>query len=368
MPHLDNESYLRLCTNSKESEQMKGLILCAGKGTRLQPLSYTQPKTLLPVANKPVLYYCIENLVKLGINEIGLVLNKSQERLIKEKLGSGQRFGAKITYIYQRKPKGIADAVKKAEDFIAMESFVLLLGDNLIQESLDCLKVTLEQEKVNGSIMLAKVRNPQDYGIAEISSGRIIGLEEKPQRPRSNLAIIGAYAFDSSIFKAIDSIRPSKRGEYEITDAIQWLINQGYVISYSITEKQYSDVGNVERWLEANQWMLDTMTTSNITISEQSHFENCTFNHPFIIGEGCNLKNSTIGPYVSIASGAKVDGCTIENSIILEGVTLKEIPKKITDSVFGQYSQVYGILNEWETIEYILGDKSSVINRKGERK
>lgn len=346
---------------------MKGLILCAGRGTRLQPLSYSQPKTMLPVANKPVLYYCIESLVELGITDIGIVLNHSQEKLIKEKLGSGQRFGAKFTYIYQRKPKGIADAVKKAEDFMAKESLILLLGDNLIQESLDSLKASFKKEKVNGSIMLAKVKNPQDYGVAEIRSGRIIGLEEKPQRPKSSLAIIGAYAFDSTIFKAIDSIRPSARGEYEITDAIQWMIDQGCNISYSITGKHYSDVGNVERWLEANQWMLETMTKSNITISDQSHFESCTFNHPIIIGEGCTLKNSTIGPYVSIDSGANVEGCTIENSIILEGATLSHISKKITDSVFGQYSNVNGVINEWDKIEYILGAKSSVITRKGER-
>lgn len=349
---------------------MKGLILCAGKGTRLQPLSYSQPKTLLPVANKPVLAYCMENLVRIGIKEIGIVLNHAQEKSIKEILGSGQQFGAQVTYIYQAQPKGIADAVKAAENFIAKESFLLLLGDNLIQESLDCLKLSLEKEGVHGSIMLAKVKNPSDYGIAEIREGRIVGLEEKPQHPKSDLAVIGAYAFDSSIFKAVHAISPSARGEFEITDAIQWLIDQRYVISYSVTEKHYSDVGNVERWLEANRWMLDTIADGKIIFSGRTYVENCTLIHPIIIGEGCGLVNSTIGPYVSIAPEAKIKDCHIENSMLLKGVILTNITKKITGSVFGQYSEVNGTINNGdsiesiESIEYILGDKSSVMNRR----
>lgn len=341
---------------------MKGLILCAGRGTRLQPLSNSQPKTLLPVANKPVLYYCIESLVKIGITDIGIVLNKTQERSIKNKLGSGEVFGVSLTYIYQHRPKGIADAVRAAKSFINKENFILLLGDNLIQEPLLGLKDSLAVQQVNGSIMLAKVENPQDYGIAEIKGERIIGLEEKPTKPKSNLAVIGVYAFDSSIFQAIHSISPSTRGEYEITDAIQWLIDHRYSISYSLTENHYSDVGNVERWLEANRWMLDKVTNGTNRINTGSHIENCTFIHPVIVEKGCTLKNSIIGPYVSISSGTNIENCQIENSIILEGVNLKQIPQKVTDSVFGQYSVVNGAAGNWEYIEYILGDKSSVIN------
>lgn len=341
---------------------MKGLILCAGKGTRLRPFSYSQPKPLLPVANNPVLFYSIQSLVNLGIKDIGVVINSSQEKVMKEKLGTGNLFGASITYIYQPQAKGIADAVKQAEPFIEGEPFLLLLGDNIIQENLTGLITDIEEKQVNGSIILSRVKNPHEFGIAEIDGERIISIEEKPAIPKSNLAVIGAYTFDSAIFKAIDSISPSVRGEYEITDAIQWMLNHNFTLSYSITTKGYSDVGTIERWLQANRWKLDDITNGENMISEQTKIINCELIPPVIIDSGCDLKNSIIGPYVSIASHSKIDGCKIENSIILEGAHLEQIAHKIVNSVFGLYSEVRGSKNQSKMVEYILGDKASVID------
>lgn len=340
---------------------MKGLILCAGKGTRIQPLSFSLPKPLLPVATKPVLYYSIEKLVDIGIKDIGIVINQLHESLFIDKLGSGEKFGAKITYIYQNHPKGIADAVQHAKAFIDNKTFILLLGDNLINESLIGLKEHLETGQSNCSIMLTRVNNPQDYGIAEIREKRIIKLVEKPKNPMSNLAIIGAYAFDSNIFKAIQFITPSARGEYEITDAIQWLIDNKYRISYSITEDQYSDVGTVERWLEANRWMLEILTDNSIFISKDSINENCKLIPPVIIGDKCKIKDSVIGPYVSISSGATIEGCKIESSIILENVHLKQVPYQVKESLFGKESLVNTANSKnGDVISLILGDKASI--------
>lgn len=345
---------------------MKGLILCAGKGTRLQPLTYSQPKTLLPVANKSVLTYCLESLVQVGVTEIGIVINPNQEKAIRAEVGEEKRFGAQIIYLYQTEAKGIADALRPAEPFIKQDSFLLLLGDNLIQESLVPLKRAIEKYKADGSIMLAKVENPSDYGIAQLHQGQVVNIEEKPKHPKSDLAVIGAYAFTPVIFDAVKSIPPSARGEYEITDAIGWLIEQGYTVSSSITKHKYSDVGNVERWLEANRWMLAELEKQNQIRHGKSILKNCTIIPPVIIGEGCQLVDSTIGPYVSIAPNASVEGCQIENSIILKGASLHYVQHKITDSVFGQYSQVSGsvhqeeALSTLESIEYILGDKSTL--------
>lgn len=345
---------------------MKGVILCAGKGTRLQPLTYSQPKTLLPVANKPVLVYCLESLVNEGITEIGIVLNPNQEEAIRAEIGTGEGYGVHITYLYQMEANGIADALKQAESFIGQDTFLLLLGDNLIQEPLGSLKRAIEEGRADGSIMLAKVANPSDYGIAHLHQGQVVNIEEKPKRPKSDLAVIGAYAFTPNIFYAVKAISPSARGEYEITDAIQWLIDQGYTISSTITEQNYSDVGNVERWLEANRWKLDEIEQQNQSLSGKYRLTNCTIIPPVIIGEGCQLVDSILGPYVSIASNARVVGCHIENSIILKGAVLDDVQHKIADSVFGQYSQVSGNLHQdeslrsLEAIEYVLGDKSTL--------
>ncbi|WP_152391863.1 sugar phosphate nucleotidyltransferase [Paenibacillus guangzhouensis] len=301
---------------------MKGLIVCAGRGTRLQPFSYLTSKVLLPVANKPLIFYSLEKLKSLGITEIGIVIQPAQKLLFEEQVGDGIDRGVHITYLFQEMPLGIADAVKQSETFIGSDSFILLLGDNLISQSLSVLKDSILVDHYDGALLLGKVENPHEYGIAEIEEQRIIGLEEKPLQPKSNLAIVGAYAFTAQIFKAIDAITPSRRGEYEITDAIQYLIQHGYSISYDITTSPHTDVGTPGRWLEANRWMLQTMPVEKTTTMNES-YEGSILKSPVLIDPSSTLLNCDIGPYVVIGPGVVLENCKIEDSIILEGVNLR---------------------------------------------
>lgn len=299
---------------------MKGLILCAGKGTRLYPFSLSIPKVLLPVANKPIVHYSIEKLVELNIREIGIVIDPRYQPLFARQVGSGERWNARITYIYQTDANGIADAVKQAAGFIADDPFLLLLGDNVIEQSLACLQNSVQHQRHDAAILLGRVATPRDYGIAEIADGRIVGLEEKPVHPKSNLAVLGAYAFRRPIFQAVGQIPPSGRGEYEITDAIQWMIRQGYSIDHWMTEKRFSDVGKPERWLEANRWMLDRLHQTEAT--KETGFAGCRIIPPVQIGEGCQMKDCVIGPYVSIGPHVQLEGCHIADSIVLERTNL----------------------------------------------
>lgn len=342
------------------SGNMKGLILCAGKGTRLQPFSFSQPKTLLPVANKPVLEYCIENLVKNGITNIGIVIHPMQHGIPKL-IGNGERFGVKVEYIHQVEQKGISHALRQAENYIDGEPFILLLGDNLIAEDLGILIDSYQRNHNHGSILLSPVANPKDFGIAEIKGADIVRLEEKPSNPKSNLAVIGAYLFDSLIFHAVKSIKPSARGEYEITDAIQWLIDQGHTITYTVTRKLYSDVGTVERWLEANRWMMQSEWKDQIVLGQNTIVENCTLRAPVIIGKNCVLKNAVIGPYVSVQDEVTIEHCRIDHSILLEKALLRHLSYPVSYSVFGREVHFEGyIQGPNPSMHFYLGDKSQL--------
>ncbi|WP_025691665.1 glucose-1-phosphate thymidylyltransferase [Paenibacillus zanthoxyli] len=319
---------------------MKGLIVCAGKGTRLRPFTLTRPKTLLPVANKPILFYAIEKLAKEGIHEIGIVIHPSQEKMIHGAAGSGERFGVSLTYLYQQVPRGIADAVAAAEDYIGQSDFILLLGDNLIKEPLKTLIDQLEQSAA--CILLTHVENPQQFGVAEINETRIIALEEKPQFPKSNLAIVGSYAFKAGIFDYIRALTVSDRGELEITDAIQRLIDSGERAAYAITREHCSDVGTSERWLAANNWMMNELYGEKINISGESTLVNCTVQAPVVIGPGCVFKNCTIGPYVSVLSGARLEECHIEHSILLRDVTISRTGETVIAGILGDEASIIG--------------------------
>jgi glucose-1-phosphate thymidylyltransferase len=318
---------------------MKGVILCAGKGTRMQPFSHTLPKTLLPVANRPLLDYCLMKMAQAGIKEIGIVMNPQQKPIIDYL--STCNLPVTIHYIFQTEQLGIAHALSKAQGFVGNDSFLLMLGDNLIAEPLETL---IKASKGNKSaLLLAKVENPQDYGIAEISNHRIIGVEEKPQKPRSRLAIIGTYLFDTNIFTAIQHIGPSARGEYEITDAIQWLIDHDFPLAYSITKAPYTDVGTLDRWLIVNRWMLAQELGHEVRVGVQTKLENSVLKGPVLIGSGCTLKNAVIGPYVSIQDGSTLVNCEIENSICLKKTTIQGISSPISGGVFSEHVKLQGI-------------------------
>ncbi|MGG1573357.1 sugar phosphate nucleotidyltransferase [Fictibacillus sp. NRS-1165] len=341
---------------------MKGLILVAGKGTRLRPFSLARAKTLIPVANKPLLEYCIESLEKIGINEIGIVLNPLQKDIC-DYLDNRPADNTSITLIYQPIAKGIGDAVRQASDFLKTEPFILLLGDNLINESLLTLKDAVLSSSINGAVMITEVSNPSEYGIAHVVNNQIIKVEEKPKNPASNLAIIGAYAFDSNVLTAINHIQPSSRGEYEITDAIQWLINHQYNISYQITNKEYSDVGTIERWLEANSWVLDSMNRSEVITDPTTIIKNCKLIPPVYIDKNCVLTNSIIGPYVSVSEGAVIDHCRIQDSIILENVHVSDVSSLITHSIFGKGTKIEKLHLESASIECIFFDDTKIISK-----
>ncbi|WP_028552056.1 sugar phosphate nucleotidyltransferase [Paenibacillus sp. UNC451MF] len=316
---------------------MKGLILCAGKGTRLQPFSNNKPKVLLPVVNKPIIYYGIEKLVKLNICEIGIVIHPNHFNLFMEEVGTGERWGAKITYIFQFDPLGISDAVKHSESFIDNEPFLLLLGDNLITQSLDSLCQAVLNDHNEAAILLGKVKNPQDFGIAEVYEDKIIGLEEKPSAPKSDLAVLGVYAFKPSIFEAVHSIRPSARGEYEITDAIQWMINNHYSVAYQKTDKNFSDVGTMDRWLDANRWMLQLMEEEGV-LNKELPYQGSTIIQPVCIDPSSEIINCVIGPYVTIGPNVRLESCSIEHSIVLEDANLNHSLYTIANTIISPQS------------------------------
>ena len=326
---------------------MKGLILCAGKGTRLYPFTISHPKTLIPVANVPLLHGCIDKLIDQNITEIGIVIHPSQESSIRE---SVQKIGGqniRITYIYQLRPAGIANAILQAKDFIGQDSFILLLGDNLISTSLQILKDQVDTEKNDAALLLTEVDYPQDYGIAEVAGSKIVRLEEKPLKPKSNLAVLGAYAFSSSIFKAAETTKPSARGEYEITDAIQWLIQEGYPVAYYKTEISSIDVGTVERWITANRKMLKEMPNESY-IHPSVIVKNSTILGPVSIEQNSVIEDAVIGPYVSIGENSTINGCSIQDSILPSDVHIKKIGQPIRKMVIGSGSTWVGIEEKGE--------------------
>ncbi|MGG3466309.1 sugar phosphate nucleotidyltransferase [Neobacillus pocheonensis] len=346
---------------------MKGVILCAGKGTRMQPFSSSLPKTLMPVANQPLLYHCIMKMKKAGICEIGIVLNHGQKEIINYLSTFPKEF--KFEYIYQTEPLGIAHALSQAETFIHNDTFILMLGDNIIIEPIETLIQAFTGNK--GAVLVTEVKNGSDFGIAEIKNHKVISLEEKPKHPKSNLAVIGMYAFDGSIFEAIRHIPPSKRGEYEITDAIQWMIDQGYPISYSLTNEHFSDVGTIERWLAANEWVLSKQLGDKVQVGFNTILENCTLKGPVLIGNNCIIKNTKIGPFTSIQDDSTLINCVVENSILLKNSKIMDVSPPLSNSIFGIHTTLKGINDEFENLQFILGSFSQItytsnLNEEGE--
>jgi glucose-1-phosphate thymidylyltransferase len=351
---------------------MKGLILSGGRGTRLRPLTYTRAKQLVPVANKPVLFYGVEAIVAAGIRRIGVVVGDTREE-IRNALGDGSRFGAEITYIEQEAPLGLAHAVLISESYLKGEPFVMYLGDNLIADGITSLVEEYRRIGCNSQILLARVPNPQQFGVAELSDGTVVRLTEKPKEPRSNLALVGVYMFDDSIWDAVKSIRPSVREELEITDAIQWLIDHGRSVHPHIVSGWWKDTGKVEDMLEANRIILDTFTPRGIEgLDEGSRAEGkvvvepgarvyaSTIRGPAIIGAGTEIVSAFVGPYTSIGPGCRVERCEIENSIVLEGSSLEGIPGRIADSLIGTNVRIHPGAERPRVHRFLVSDNSEI--------
>lgn len=335
---------------------MKGLILCAGKGTRLQPFTYTRPKCLMPVNGEPIIISTVKRLVKMGVTEIGIVVNESQGESIQDTVGNGEKMGASITYLLQKRALGLADAVRSGYSFIESEPFLLMLGDNLIAGPLEKLVKSVVSKEASASLLLAPVDNPSMFGIALIEDNKIVQLEEKPQTPQSNLAIVGAYAFNKDIWPLIDGLVPSSRGEYELTDAIQLLLCQGKRITYSITTEPFFDIGTYDGWLKANRYLMGQESFNNSDGIEQG--TDVQVIPPVFCHPTARVSQSVIGPYVYIGPGSIVNQCKIENSILMENVSLSNINAR--DSLFGTNAYFSNPSTPNEPSQFILGDKSSV--------
>lgn len=354
---------------------MKAIILSGGKGTRLRPLTYTGAKQLVPVANKPILWYGIESIVAAGITEIGIIISPETGEEVKAKTGNGDRFGAKITYILQDKPAGLAHAVKIAQPFLGDSPFVMYLGDNLVQSDLDLFLEIFHSNSLDALTLLCPVNNPSAFGVAKVDeNGRLLQLVEKPKDPPSNLALVGIYIFSNVIHQAIASIQPSARGELEITDAIQALIDQQKSVEARQIRGWWLDTGKKDDLLEANRVILDTCLKAEVKgvvddrsriigrveIGEGSTITNCTIRGPVTIGKNCHIENSFIGPYSSIADEVKLLDIDLEHSVILQGAKVEAIHHRIVDSVIGQRAHVREADRRPKALRFMIGDDCQV--------
>jgi glucose-1-phosphate thymidylyltransferase len=351
---------------------MRGLILSGGKGTRLRPLTYTRAKQLVPVANKPVLFYGVEAIVAAGIQEIGVVVGDTKEE-IQAALGDGSAFGARITYIEQEAPRGLAHAVLISEKFLNGHRFVMYLGDNVIADGITALVDDYRRLGCNSQILLAKVPNPEQFGVAELENGRVVRLTEKPKRPKSDLALVGVYMFDDSIWEAVKAIRPSDRDELEITDAIQWLVDHGRSVHPHLVSGWWKDTGKIEDMLEANRIILDTFAARGIesvgddcrvegkvVIESGAKLSGATVRGPAIIGPGAEIRDAFVGPYTAVGPNCLIDRCEIENSIVLEGSRLERIPVRIADSLIGKNVRIHPGLERPRVHRFLVGDNSEI--------
>ncbi|HEW91072.1 MAG TPA: glucose-1-phosphate thymidylyltransferase [Thermotogaceae bacterium] len=353
---------------------MKALILCAGKGTRLRPLTFSNAKQLIPVANKPVILYSIENIRNAGIKEIGIVVNTENKMSFEDKLGDGSEYEVKITYILQEEPKGLAHAVGISRNYLKDDPFMLYLGDNLIFENLKKYTQKFLKDDCSASILLTPVPNPSQFGIAVLNEqGNIVKVVEKPKNPPSNFAIIGVYFFKKEIFEAIDNIKPSWRGEYEITDAIEYLIENEKKVRSHVIYGWWKDMGRPEDLSEANRQILEKMASRKILgnvddmkniygiveVGENSEIVNSQIRGPVIIGKNTVIKDSYIGPYTSIGNNVFIQASEIENSIVMDNTTIINIEKRIDNSIIGSNAKLVRSDIRPRVLRFVIGDYSS---------
>ncbi len=351
---------------------MKGLILSGGKGTRLRPITYTSAKQLIPIANKPILFYGIESLKEAGIKDIGIVVGDTKEDVMKA-VGNGSSWDISVTYIEQEEPAGLAHAVLISKGFLKDDPFVMYLGDNLILGGIKELVKEFMEASPNCHILLSKVPNPSQFGVAELYNGKVVKLVEKPEKPKSNLALVGVYMFDSYIFEAVKNIKPSLRNELEITDAIQYLIDKGYNVQPHMVKGWWKDTGRLDDLLEANKMVLDTLDTRieglvdneskvdlKVVIEKGAEIIKSTIRGPVIIGKDSKIINSFIGPFTSIGNRVTVKESEVEHSIILDGSSITDIKQRIEDSLIGKDVEVSKSPLKPKAYRFMLGDHSKV--------
>ena len=351
---------------------LKGLILSGGKGTRLRPITHTSAKQLVPVANKPVLFYAIEAMAQAGINEVGIIIAPETGEEIRRTAGDGSRFGVELTYILQDEPAGLAHAVLTAEPFLVDSPFVMYLGDNLLQGGIEDLVASFRDQQPDALILLTPVSDPEHYGVAELSDGAVVRLVEKPAQPRTDLALVGVYMFTSCVHGAARAIEPSARGELEITDAIQWLVDEGRRVEPHIVRGWWKDTGRLEDMLEANRLVLDTIQTrlegeliesrvdGRVVIEPGARLERCAVRGPAIIGAGARLVDCYVGPYTAVGEACEISRAEVEHSILLAGSVVRDLDGRMESSLLGRNAKVGRDRRQPRAYRLMVGDNSEI--------
>jgi glucose-1-phosphate thymidylyltransferase len=354
-------------------EKLKGLILSGGAGTRLRPITHTSAKQLVPVANKPVLFYGIEALVDAGVTEIGIVIAPQTGDEIREAVGDGSALGAQVTYIPQAEPIGLALAVLTAEDFLGDDSFVMYLGDNLLRDGITGLVEAFRRNEPDALILLTQVLDPEHYGVAELDGERIVRLVEKPKDPPSDLALVGVYMFTSAVLEAAKAIKPSARGELEITDTIQRLVDTGHTVDQHSVKGWWKDTGQLADMLEANRLVLeeieggiegeiddDSRVEGRVVLGEGASLRGSVVRGPAVIGAGAQIENAYIGPYTSIGDGVVIRRSEVEHSIILAGSVVEDLETRMEASLLGRNVKLTRSDGMPKTLRLLVGDNCEI--------
>ncbi len=372
-------------------EPLKGLILSGGKGTRLRPITHTSAKQLVPVANKPVLFYGIEAMAEAGIEEVGIIIAPETGPEIEAAAGDGSRFGVRITYIVQDEPLGLAHAVLTAEPFLGASPFVMYLGDNLLQGGISELVAAFRESAPDALILLTPVPDPENYGVAELAPpapedpgagiggaaqpaglGRVVRLVEKPREPATDLALVGVYMFTAAVHDAARAIAPSPRGELEITDAIQYLVDAGMRVEPHIVRGWWKDTGRLEDMLEANRLILDNLSErvegelidsqvdGRVVIEPGARLERTTVRGPAIIGADARLSDCYVGPYTAIGERCTISNSEVEHSILLAGCTVCDLDGRMESSLLGRNVTVRRGDRQPRAYRFMVGDNSDI--------
>ena len=353
-------------------QALKGLILSGGKGTRLRPITHTSAKQLIPVANKPVLFYGIEAMAQAGIEDVGIIIAPETGDEIRAAAGDGSRFGVRLTYIVQHEPLGLAHAVLTAEQFLSDSPFVMYLGDNLLQGGIEDLVAAFREHGPDALILLTPVPDPDQYGVAELADGAVVRLVEKPAEPTTDLALVGVYMFTPVVHDAARAIEPSGRGELEITDAIQHLVDRGLRVEPHVVKGWWKDTGRLEDMLAANRLVLDTIEArvegelidsqvdGRVVVEHGARLERSTIRGPAIIGAGAHLVDCYVGPYTAIGEGCSIQNAEVEHSILLSGSQVHDLAGRMESSLLGRNVRIGRDQRQPRAYRFLVADNSEV--------
>jgi len=353
-------------------EELKGLILSGGKGTRLRPITHTSAKQLVPVANKPVLFYGLEAMAQAGIRQVGIIIAPETGDEIRTAVGDGSRFGLEVEFVVQDEPLGLAHAVLTARVFLGESPFVMYLGDNLLQGGIVELVQAFRANEPDALILLTPVPDPENYGVAELDGDRVVRLVEKPPSPPTDLALVGVYMFTPAIHQAAEAIEPSGRGELEITDAIQHLVDGGMRVEPHIVRGWWKDTGRLDDMLEANRLILDNLETrvegelveshadGRVVIEPGARLERSTVRGPAVIGAGAHLVDAYVGPYTAVGEACVIRNAEVEHSILLAGSSVQDLDGRMESSLLGRNVAIRRDGRSPRAYRFMVGDNSEI--------